>query len=199
MVVARYVLSFSAGGLLYHESVVVAEKVLHAQFDWNVALRAAAEDNLLQTRTASTAKRKLREIRNRLQTLSDDELRLLAEGSRQEQKWVLWLACCLRYQLVADFAREVLRPKYLQLDLSIEKSDVERFIDDQTLWHDELERLAPSTRAKLQTVMMRMLRESELISKEGVLLPPLFSERLTKALLEDSRDHLLLFPVPVPE
>ncbi|WP_153558875.1 DUF1819 family protein [Roseimaritima sediminicola] len=199
MVATPYVLSFTAGGLLYHESLVVAEELLRARFDWKVAIKAVQDGNLLQSRTESTAKRKLREVRNRLQALSRDEIQLLAEGGRQEQKLILWLACCLKYQILADFARDVLRSKYLQLDLSLDRDDVDRFIDNKTIWHEELEKLAPSTRTKLQTVMLRMLRESEMLSPEGAILPPIFSENLTRVIRDDSPEHFLLFPTAVPE
>ncbi|XZE56636.1 DUF1819 family protein [Planctomycetaceae bacterium SH139] len=199
MVATHYVLSFTAGGLLYHESLVVAEELLRACFDWKVALRKVKDGNLLQSRTESTATRKLREVRNRLEMLSKPEIQLFSDGSRQEQKLILWLACCLRYQLLADFAREVLRAKYLQLDLSIDRDDVDRFIENKMIWHEELENLAASTRTKLQTVMLRMLRESEMLSAEGVILPPIFSGRLTQVMLEDSSEHFLLFPTAIPE
>jgi hypothetical protein len=199
MVATHYVLSFTAGGLLYHESLVVAEELLRACFDWKVALRKVKDGNLLQSRTESTATRKLREVRNRLEMLSQPEIQLFSDGSRQEQKLILWLACCLRYQLLGDFAREVLRAKYLQLDLSIDRDDVDRFIENKMIWHEELENLAPSTRTKLQTVMLRMLRESEMLSAEGVILPPIFSGRLTQVMLEDSSEHFLLFPTAIPE
>jgi len=199
MVAPNYVLSFSAGGLLFHESCVVAEELLHADFDWVVAIKNVEEQNLLQSRTASTTKRKLREVRHRLERLSRDELRLLVEGSRSEQKLILWLACCLEYQLLADFAREVLRSKYLQLDLLLSRDDIARFIEDKMIWHEELEKLASSTRTKLQTVMLRMLRESEMLSREGIIVPPLFPERLKRVISDDSPKHLLLFPTAIPE
>ena len=199
MVEKRYVLSFLAGGLLFHESLAVAQALLRAEYDWKAASKAVEEDNLLQSRTASTAKRKLREVRNRLQALSHAEVQLLVEGSRQEQKLILWLACCLKYQLLADFAREVLRAKYLQLDLSLDRGDVERFIDNKMIWHEELENVASSTRTKLETVMLRILRESEMLSQDGVILPPMFSQRLNQVILNDSPQHFLLFPTAIPD
>ncbi|WP_339743371.1 DUF1819 family protein [uncultured Rubinisphaera sp.] len=199
MVATHYALSFTAGGLLYPESLVVAEELLLVRFDWKVAIKSIQDGNLLQSRTVSTAKRKLREVRNRLLTLSRDEIQLLAEGDRKEQKLILWLACCLKYQLLADFARDVLRSKYLQLDLSLDRDDVDRFIENKMIWHEELEKLATSTRTKLLTVMLRMLRESEMLSPEGIILPPILSRKLTQVIHEDSPEYFLLFPTAIPE
>ncbi len=198
MVETRYVLSFSAGGLLYHESIVVAEAYAGAHGDWKQAIVNIIDGNLLQSRTVSTAQRKLREVRNRLQLLTDRELTLLARGSRLDQKLLLWLACCLRYQVLADFACDVLRAKYLQLDLFMRPADVERFLEAKSVWHDELENLAASTRTKLQTVMMRMLRESEMVTDDRIVLPPMMSAELQSAIMDHSREHFLFFPVAVP-
>ncbi len=199
MVETRYILSFSAGGLLYHESIVVAEAYASARGDWDQAIAEVTDRNLLQSRTVSTSKRKLREVHKRLQLLTDRQMSLLATGSRLDQKLVLWLACCLRYQVLGDFARDVLRGQYLQMDLFIGPVDVERFLEAKSVWHDELESLAPSTRTKLQTVMMRMLRESEMVSVGGVVLPPLMSAELQSVIMEDSRDHFQFFPVAIPQ
>ena len=125
MTKTSYVLSFTAGGLLFHESIVLAEELVRADFDWDVALNAVKAENLLQSRTQSTAARKLREVRKRLRLLTVDQLSLVAEGSRLEQKLTLWLACCRRYQLLADFARDVVRSKYEQLDLQLASRNVQ--------------------------------------------------------------------------
>ncbi|MDZ4850168.1 MAG: DUF1819 family protein [Pirellulaceae bacterium] len=199
MVQTKLSLSFTAGGLLYHETVVVAESYVASGCDWNAALEKVESQNLLQSRTASTAKRKLREIAQRLKQLTNSEIRLLVSGTRQEQKLIIWLACCLRYHLLADFARDVVRSKYLQLDYSIDLADIQRFIEAKMAWHEELESLAPSTLAKLQTVMMRMLRESELVSDDGLITSPPISEELKKVLVFDSPEHLLLFPLAIEE
>lgn len=199
MVESSYVLSFSAGGLLYHESIVIAEAYARAQGDWDKAINEIKSENLLQSRTESTTKRKLSEVGKRLQLLTDLEMSLLASGSRLEQKLLLWLSCCLRYRVLADFARDVLRAKYLQLDLFIGDADIKRFLEAQAAWHEELENLAVSTRTKLQTVMMRMLHESEMVTSDGIVLPPILSPRLQSAIVANSRDHFQFFPVATPE
>ena len=193
----KFSLSFTAGGLLYNESIVVAEALLRNEHDWSVTLTEIEENNLLQSRTPSTAKRKLSEISQRLKCLSVDQVALLVDGTRSEQKLILWLACCLKYPLLAELARDVIRAKFLQLDYSIDAVDVATFIESQTLWHEELEELAPSTLTKLQIVMLRMLRESELVSDDGIISAPLVSDRFIQVLPRDSPSHLLFFPLVI--
>ena len=147
----QYVLSFTTGGLLYHESVVVAEALQRSGFVWESTTNDVLAGNLLQSRTQSTAKRKLREVRQRLEELTADQMKLFLLGTRLDQRLLLWLACCLRYQLLADFAQEVLRAKFLTLDISIQSIDVENFFESKLLWHDELESLAKSGSASSQS------------------------------------------------
>lgn len=193
----KFALSFTAGGLLYNESIVVAEALLRNEYDWNATLVEVEEKNLLQSRTCSTSKRKLREISQRLKCLSEPQLALLVDGTRHEQKLILWLACCEKYPLLAELARDVVRAKFLQLDYSIDAGDIARFIELQTLWHEELEGLTASTITKLQTVMLRMLRESELVSEDGIISAPLVSGRFIQALKADSPGGLLYFPLVI--
>jgi hypothetical protein len=193
----KFALSFTAGGLLYNESIVVAEALLRNEYDWNATFVEVEEKNLLQSRTRSTSIRKLREISQRLKYLSDPQLALLVDGTRHEQKLILWLACCVKYPLLAELARDVVRAKFLQLDYSIDAGDIARFIEVQTLWHEELEGLKASTITKLQTVMLRMLREAELVSDDGIITAPLVSGRFTQVLKADSPGGLLYFPLVI--
>jgi hypothetical protein len=193
----KFALSFTAGGLLYNESIVVAEALLRNEYDWNATFVEVEEKNLLQSRTRSTSIRKLREISQRLKYLSDPQLALLVDGTRHEQKLILWLACCEKYPLLAELARDVVRAKFLQLNYSIDAGDIARFIELQTLWHEELEGLKATTITKLQTVMLRMLRETELVSDDGIITAPLVSARLIQVLKADSPGGLLYFPVVI--
>lgn len=189
-----YTLSFTAGGLLALESLTVVD--VYQQFhDWAVTLEKVKTQNLLQSRTASTSERKLREIRLRLQTLTSEQLALLSRGSRTEQNAVLWIAICKRYQFVRDFAKQVLREKYLSLEYVIEECDFDNFFESQIVWHSELERLAPSTCTKLRTVTLRMLKEAELTTADGFIQPTLFSPELAAVIHHDDPELFQIFPI----
>ena len=190
----QYVLSFTAGGLLYHESIIVAETYCKSR-DWNKTTRQINDQNLLQSRVQSTTTRKLREIFARLQGLTSPQIELLVSGSRTEQNLLLWLACCKRYQLLADFAQEILHDKFIRLDLTISLIEVGNFVETKSVWHEELENLKESTRTKLVTVMMRMLREAELISNDDVIRPQLMSPQLARVVAADSFELFNIYPV----
>ena len=189
-----YVLSFTAGGLLYHESITVAETYSQSR-DWDATIKQINERNLLQSRVQSSTDRKLREICFRLKELSDEGIQLLIRGSRSEQNMLLWLACCKRYKLVAEFAKEILHDKFIRLDFAVTVADVDAFMDAKSLWHEELEKITDNTKTKLQTVIMRMLREAELISSNNILQPKLLSKNLVRVIANDSVELFALFPI----
>ncbi len=189
-----YVLSFTAGGLLYHESITVAETYSKCR-QWDETVNQIHKNNLLQSRVKKTTNNKLNEICPRLQTLTEPQLELLINGSRTEQNMLLWLACCKRYKLLAEFAKEILHDKFIRLDFAVTIADVDAFMDAKSLWHEELEKITDSTKTKLQTVIMRMLREAELISNSNILQPKLLSANLVRVIANDSVKLFALFPI----
>lgn len=189
-----YILSFTAGGLLYHESIAVAETYVESR-QWDETIKKVTDNNLLQSRVHSTTVRKLREICLRLKHLTSGGMQLLVQGSRLEQNMLLWLACCKRYRLLAEFAKEILHEKFVRLDFSLTAIDVDAFMDAKSLWHEELDSVTDNTRTKLQTVIIRMLKEAELISNEGIIQPKLLSADLVRVIANDSVELFSVFPV----
>lgn len=189
-----YKMSFTTGGLFYNESLLVAE--LYGQTrDWQKTREQVLAQNLLQTRTESSAKRRVREICSRLELLTSGQLYLLLSGSRQEQQYLLWIAVCKRYSFISEFMVEVVREKYLRMDLHLLPQDYEIFFEDKSEWHEELEQLKDSTRAKLKQVLFKTMREAEIISQENMIIPGLLTKQLTKVLAADNPSWLTALPV----
>jgi len=190
----KYNLSFTAGGLMPGESTALAAVFLQ-KTDWAAAKTTVLENNLFQTRTESTALRKIHELIPRLSTLTQEQLQLIVSGSISEQRALLWLSVCKRNKILKDFAHMVVREKYLNLDLLIRTTDFDRFLDSQAVWHEELDQLTAKTRAKLATVALRMLREAELISSDGIIQPTLMSQELAQVIRNDDRSWFEIYPV----
>ena len=189
-----YILSFTAAGVLRPESVLLTE--LYARLgDWDAVRSAAVSDNLLQARKAASATRVCRELVFRLQGLSKDELELLCVGNPKEQDQILWIAICRRYRLVAEFALEVLRERFLIFGPALQLEDFDAFYDRKADWAEELDRLASVTRKKLRQVLFRMLREVGLISEDGSIQPTLLSDRLRETVGRVRPGDLLYFPI----
>ena len=122
----KYNMSFTTGGLFLRESVEVAELYLQ-DHDWDSVKERALEENILQFRKISSSKRSLQEILKRLWNLEEEELEFLIETNTKEQKQLLWLAICKTYRFIRDFAIEVIRDKFLRLDMEVNHADFDVF------------------------------------------------------------------------
>lgn len=190
---ARYSLSFTSGGLLLRESVIIATEYFESS-DWAVCRANVLEQNLLQTNTRSTAERLIRETIQRLKLLSADELRFLTEASPSELRQLLWAAICRRYEIIADFAEEVLRERYLLMNRSLIFEDLERFLNGKALWHPEVEEIKDSTKAKLKQTLFRMMRDASLLTEDELIIPAILSDRIVDFLNHRSPSDIRFFP-----
>ncbi len=194
----RYKLSFTAASLSISGSIKIAEAYLQLR-DWAAVKEKVNTENLLQARTQNSARRVLYELAPRLEQLSDAQLELLVEGNYQEQKQLLWFAICQQYAFIREFAIEVLYEKYLSLDYELTSFDYEAFFNRKADWHDELDQLKETTRTKLRTVLFRMLREAELISKDNMIIPTVLSIRVAELLAADAPRSLQIFAISMAE
>jgi hypothetical protein len=192
----KYSMSFTTGNLFHRESVQLAELYLKCQ-DWSAVREMVFAENLLQTRTRSTARRLYNEIASRLKRLDIVELQFLVQATHQDVGYLLWLAVCRRYQFIADFAAEVLRERYLDLKIDLPAGEFETFFDRKAEWSTELEAIRPTTRTKLRQVLFQLLREAGLLTKENIIIAATPSTELGEVIgREDRQDisHLPIFP-----
>ena len=167
--------------------------------DWQVVRDRVISENLLQVRTVNTSKRFYSEIASRLKTLCIDELELLVAGSSYEQSQLLWIAVCRRYAFIADFAREVLRERYISFKRVLEPEDFDIFFNAKAEWHDELDRVAEATRRKGRQVIFKMLKEAGFLTFDSAINPAVLSDRLMETVMAHRQEDVLLFPVSVAE
>jgi hypothetical protein len=193
-----YKMSFSTGGLFLNESLEVAR--LHVEGEpWeNTILRAMDEGATSLPKSASN-RRSLREISNRLLTLTAEERSyFLEEADRSDQQALLWIATCRAYRFVREFAVEVVRERYLsyQLELPLESFDI--LLAAKAEWDEGLAGLSRSTRLKLRQIMFRMMREAGIISKDSRIQTAILSTYLKNMIEEHNPGELAVFPsVPV--
>jgi len=189
-----YKMSFTSGGLFLNESVIVAE--LHvADEDWKVTLSRALEEGATSLPKAASNRRTLREIVNRLMTLTEDEVRFLVEDAgRQEQQHLLWVATCRAYRFVREFAVEVICDRYIayQLDLPLESFDI--FFDAKADWNEGLASISESTRNKLRQILFRMMREAGVISDGNRIQSTYLSAQLRHVIEATNPTDLAVFP-----
>jgi hypothetical protein len=193
----RYALSFTSGGLLVREADVVASVYLRER-DWGAVRQVAIEGNLLQARTTSSSVRVTRETIQRLSVLDDAELELFADSSLTERCHLMWVAACRRYELIGDFAEEVLRDRFLLLTPTLDIGHFERFVTGKSLWHPELDEIRPSTRRELRRNVFRMLHEAGMCNADGDIVPVVLSERVYDALVARTPSDVRFFPTNLP-
>ncbi len=189
----RYALSFTTGALLAREGAVLAPVYLEKR-DWEQVRDEAVESNLLQARTNRTGVRLVRETVKRLSVLTDDEVEILVAATGSERTQLMWAAACRRYELIGEFAEEVLLERYLTLAPTLGYEEFDSFIRAKVLWHEELAAIKESTLQKLRSNVFKMLHQAELLSKAGHIMPALLSERVVARLTARTPSDLRFFP-----
>lgn len=189
----RYALSFTTGALLAREGAVLAPVYIE-QCDWARVRDLAVEGNLLQARTYRTGVRLVRETVKRLSALAYDEVELLTEATASERGYLMWAAACRRYELIGEFAEEVLRERFLRLASTLEYQAFDSFVRTKALWHEELAEIKDSTLQKLRSNVFKMLQEAELLSAAKCIRPTVLSERVVATLSAHTPSDLRFFP-----
>ncbi len=166
----RGYLSFTLGGLFLPETLALVAMTEPTE-DWRQLRDRAGDAEFLGTRRASSTRRTLNEIFKRLRTLDQQELDLLRRTSRSDQRALLWIACCRAYGILGAFADEVLRERLHSTRPQITPHDFEHFLDDKAALAPggRLARLTDSTRRRLSTVAIRILREAGGLDTHGQL------------------------------
>lgn len=191
---SKYRLSFTTGGLFASEAALAAP--LFLELENGVLVRAELMDrNLLQQRTVQSKRTMSREVVNRLATLSRAELTFLIAATAQERTHLMWVAACRRYSLIAQFAEEVVREKFVLMTPQVAMEDFDSFVRAKALWHEELTTLADSTHKKLRQNVFKMLREAEMLSVDGHIVHTLPSARVAKLLADRDSAQLRIFPM----
>jgi hypothetical protein len=193
---ARYKLSFTSGALLMREAMIAVPLYLRER-DWSKVRALVEDENLLQARTVESGRRLAREVVQRLAALTDDEIELFIDTTATERAHLLWAAACRRYDLIGEFAEEVVRERFLLMTPTLNYEDFDSFLRGKALWHAELAELKDSTLRKLRANLFRMLREAGLLSDGGYLLQSVLSQRVANALAARTPSDIRFFPMTV--
>lgn len=197
----EYNLSFTAASLRPELARIIAEYYLELG-DWNLAKDRTRTANALQCRSVSSAIRMERELRQRLQTLTMDQITLLAQATAEDRAAIAWLATFKRIRFAFEFVAEVLRDKLGGHDPVLRHSDYEAYLESKSLSHPELLRLTTSSKTKIRQVLLKMLTEAGILVKGtslGSIQRPTLSQAVIRAVTSDSPSWLAGFLVPDTE
>jgi len=192
---SSYNLSFTAASLRPELVRIMAEGYL-ATGDWDLNKSRILSTNALQCRNANSAIRLERELRNRLRTLTDDQLTLAAQATAEDRAAIAWLASCKHIPFAFEFAADVLRDKLAAHDTILRHSDYETYVETKSFAHPELAALTKSSKNKVRQVLLRMLTEAGLLAGGadlGVIQRPVLSPKVIGAVVADSPHWLAGF------
>ena len=162
-----YNAEISAGSLMLPESRRIARLLLtHPTSEqWDDALKS---ENLLQKKPA-TARRQARLIRNRLTTLDDDGLQIVAEGDGELSTQVLLAAAARHSLLLSDFLRDVYGADLRRLERTLSHRQWEAFLVECEHRDPAVGTWAATTRKKLFQVIVRILAEAKYVGADREL------------------------------
>lgn len=189
-----YKMSFVVGGLFLNESIELVH--LHdAAADWDRTRELALSRGIISLPKEASRRRTLREIISRLSKLTETEVSHFAQsGDRMDQQSLLWLAICREYRFVQEFAVEVVRERFLSLQITLPLQAFDTFFAAKAEWNEGLAKISPATRTKLRQVLFRIMREAGIISPENTILATYISPRLYGIISEGNPSDLQIFP-----
>jgi len=196
-----YSLSFTAASLRPELARVIAEHFLAAR-DWGAARHQILDTNALQTRTPTSGIRLERELRQRLMTLTLEQIQLVSAGSADERAALSWLAMLKYNAFIFEFAAETLRDKLAARDSTLRPSDYETFISVKTAAHSELHELTETSKTKVRRVLLRMLTEAGILvagDSLGTVQRSVPSPAVLRAIRNDDSSLLAGFLYPDAE
>lgn len=168
-----YNAEMSAGSLMLPESRRIARLLLThpTPEQWDEAFK---RENLLQ-KTPATARRQARLIRNRLATLDDEGLQIVAEGDGELSTHVLLASAARHSLLLSDFLRDVYGADLRRLERTLSHRQWEAFLVECEHRDPAVGTWAATTRKKLFQVIVRILAEAKYLdsARHMGLTPPM--------------------------
>ena len=179
----RYKFSFTAASLQVPVMTSLAEKMVNGR----LTLDELKPEDVGKER-AKTNKRQFREMKNRLATLSDDEINHLARASYDEQRLLSMVAFARAYRFFYDFVIDVVAEKVALFDFTLTDMDYNVFFSRVAVNHPEVEKLTTLTQRKVRQYIVKVLEQGGLINnvKERIIRVPQLSMAFT-SLISDTR------------
>ncbi|MFZ6664106.1 BrxA family protein [Peijinzhouia sedimentorum] len=182
MTYSKYELSFTAASLQVQEMVNLLK----------IERGILPED---RSGKISSKRRKGKEYKKRLATLTEEQIEVLLEGNSLVQKQIAFLASCKLYEFLREFVTEVLREKMVLMDYQITDGEYLSFFRRKQQDHPELEEITDLTSDKIKQVTFRILEQAGIINstKERVLQYQILEPETVRAIKSDNIKWLEIF------
>jgi hypothetical protein len=152
----KYNLAFTAGALLYNESLIFIQAIDHIE-DY-LKNEFIVDSDVLITNAESSRKRIKSELDKRLKNLDIDYLEKFSLFIEQDQKIILFLAICKTYSIITEFALEVVYNKWKNFDNELSTYDFKYFLSSK-LSEEQLNSISAHSLYKLSQVAVKMFKD----------------------------------------
>lgn len=152
----KYNLAFTAGALLYNESLHFIQAIDHTE-DY-LKNEFSVHSDVLVTNAESSRKRIKSELDKRLKNLDVDYLNKFSLSMEQDQKVILFLAICKTYSIITEFALEVVFNKWKNFDNELSTYDFKYFLSSK-LSEEQLNSISEHSLYKLSQVAVKMFKD----------------------------------------
>ena len=189
---SHYMADISAGALLPAESRILATLLLSGvdKAGW---VHAIKEDNILQKKSPSSAIRQAHLIRQRLDTLDEEGLTLIAHESGEVLNQMLLVVAIRHSRLLGDFLIDVYQGRLKRLEDTISSSDWSTFLHECEQRDAAVATWSKSTQAKLLQVIFLMLAQAKYIdsTRSRRITTPLLHPRVLRYLKDHNDTYTL--------
>ena len=154
----QYLGDLIGGSLMIKESQLIAELLLTdpTKEQWDYAI---VEQNILQKRSAASAKRNASTIKKRISTLDNRFLHALVHANHEEAAQLMMAATLISSPLLADFMRTVVMDAKRIYRESIDIKDWEGFWEDKSRLYPELAEMSESSTYKIAQVAFKVMTD----------------------------------------
>jgi len=165
----KYSASLTGEPLQFFESKVVAQ-FLTKRLSFEEIKSKIYDENLFNYKTKKSVFKRVASVYRRLKNLDPFLIELVAEASSADARVVVLYSIMRTNRLFYEFMTEVVRIKFLQMDYLISTKDLNRFFEGKKEQSQEITHLHEYTIHKLEQVLLKILKETSLLSEES---PPM--------------------------
>lgn len=185
MKLSKYKLSYTASSLRVNDTLLVLNNQGNEDYI----------DQTIGNGKSSTGKRIRKEIQDRLNNLTHEQLEFLKYSSLDDAKRIIFLSICKTYEFIYEFVIEVLRSKILNFDYTITEGDYISFYNYKAALHPELENLSESSQYKIKQVLFKILEEANIIDsvRTKSLQHQYLTEEMITLILKDNPSYAKIF------
>lgn len=174
-----YRFSMTAASLAIDEFIILANRLIKVDFDYE---RLSYQD--INKERAITGKRKFSEQLLRLKQMSKEEILFLLETNTSNQRLLVFLASVRLYRFLREFVVEVILQKIAVHDYQLSERDMNSFMYDKSVDHNEIMNLSEQTKEKVKQVILKLLEQAGLIESVSI-------KKIRIPFLDNQMLHLL--------